>query len=52
MVSRFFTERSVRPTCLQNCPVGLLPRPIFSPIHLHYLAREGHVTEPPLPWRR
>ena len=27
----FLTERSVRPTCLQNFPVGFVPRPIFSP---------------------
>ena len=27
----FLTERSVRPTCLYNCPVGFVPRPIFFP---------------------
>ena len=29
--SIFLTERSIRPTCIHNCPVGFVPRPIFSP---------------------
>ena len=29
--SIFLTEQSVRPTCLHNCPVGFIPRPIFFP---------------------
>ena len=41
--SVFFTERSVRPTCLHNFPVGFVPRPIFVP-DIFILRNEKYVS--------